>query len=80
VRPCHEREKVGLMSAVTNRGVVRWMIPQQAMNPALLIRFMQRLVRDVQRKVFLIPDNLPAHHAPPVATWLRITGYSLSEL
>ena len=24
VRPCHEREKVGLMSAVTNRGVVRW--------------------------------------------------------
>jgi hypothetical protein len=46
----------------------------------LLIRFMRRLVRDVQRKVFLIPDNLPSHHAPPVATWLRITGYSLSEL
>lgn len=71
VRPCHKREKVGLMSAVTNRGSVRWMILQQAMNPALLIQFLQRLVRDAQRKVFLILDNLPAHHASPVAAWLK---------
>lgn len=38
------------------------MILKQAMNPVLLIRFMQRLVRDVQRKVFLILDNRPARH------------------
>jgi transposase len=58
------------MSAVTNRGTVRWMILKQAMNPALLIEFMRRLVRDARRKVFLILDNLPAHHAPPVVDWL----------
>jgi transposase len=71
VRPCHQREKVGLLSAVTNRGTVRWMILKQAMNPVLLIEFLRRLVRDAQRKVFLILDNLPAHHAPPVVTWLQ---------
>lgn len=70
VRPCHKRENVGLMSAVTNRGAVRWMILKQAMNPALLIKFLQRLVRDAQRKVFLVLDNLPAHHGPTVVAWL----------
>jgi transposase len=70
VRPCHKRENVGLMSSVTNRGTVRWMILKQAMNPALLIAFLRHLVRDAKRKVFLILDNLPAHHAPPVVAWL----------
>lgn len=70
VRPCHRREKVDVMSAVANKGVVRWMILPQAMNEALLIGFMQRLVRDAQRKVFLVLDNLPAHHAAGVTAWL----------
>lgn len=70
VRPCHRREKVEVMSAVTNKGVVRWMILPQAMNEALLIEFMQRLADDAQRKVFLILDNLPVHHALAVTAWL----------
>lgn len=60
----------GVMSAVTNRGAVRWMILKRAMNPVLLIEFLRRLAREAQRKVFLILDNLPAHHAPPVVAWL----------
>ena len=70
VRPCHRREHVAVMSAVTNRGAVRWMILKRAMNPVLLIEFLRRLIRDAHRKVFLILDNLPAHHAPPVVAWL----------
>lgn len=70
VRPNHRRENVGLISAVTNRGTVRWMVLSRAINAALLIDFMQRLVRDARRKVFLILDNLKVHHAPSVVTWL----------
>jgi transposase len=70
VRPNHRRENVGLISAVTNRGTVRWMVLSRAINTALLIDFMQRLVRDAQRKVFLILDNLRVHHAPSVVAWL----------
>lgn len=70
VRPCHRRENLGLISAVTNRGTVRWMVMDKAVNTAILIEFMQRLTRDAQRKVFLILDNLKVHHAPPVVEWL----------
>ena len=70
-RPCHQRQKVGVLSAVTNRGAVRWTILKQAMNADLLIEFLQRMARDAPRKVFLILDNLPAHHAPSVAAWLE---------
>ncbi|WP_235548520.1 transposase, partial [Noviherbaspirillum sp. Root189] len=36
-----------------------------------LIKFLQRLARDARRKVFLVLDNLPAHHGPSVVAWLE---------
>lgn len=70
VQPCHRRENVGLVSAVTNRGVVRWMVLDRAINVHLLIHFLQRLLREAPHKVFLILDNLRVHRAPVVAAWL----------
>jgi transposase len=70
VRPNHRREKVDLISAVTNKGEVRWMMLGKAIDAALLLDFLRRLTRDAKRKVFLILDNLKAHKAPEVATWL----------
>jgi transposase len=58
VRPNHRREKAGLISAVTNKGVLRWMMLDKAIDAGLLIQFMKRLAHDAQRKVFLILDNL----------------------
>ena len=60
-----------VMSAVTNRGSARWMVYKGALNGALLIRFMGRLVRQAKgRKVVLILDNLRVHHCAPVQAWL----------
>lgn len=60
-----------VMSAVTNRGSARWMVYKGALNTNLLIRFMERLVRQLQgRKVYLILDNLRVHHSAPVKAWL----------
>ena len=60
-----------VMSAVTNRGSARWMVYKGALNAALLIRFMERLVRQMKgRKVYLILDNLRVHHSAPVKAWL----------
>ena len=36
----------------------------------ILIRFLQRLVRDADRKVFLVLDTLPVHRARTVQDWL----------
>ena len=61
-----------VMSAVTNRGSARWMVYKGALHAALLIKFMERLVRQMQgRKVYLILDNLRVHHSAPVKAWLE---------
>ena len=63
VRVCHRRAKLTLISAVTDRGELRWMVVDGAVNAPTFIRFLQRLVRDARRKTFLILDRLKAHRA-----------------
>jgi transposase len=61
---------VGLISAISNKGVLRWMVLERAITAAVLIVFLARLIRDVDQKVFLILDRLPVHRAPAVRAWL----------
>ena len=70
VRVCHRRAKLSLISAVTNRGELRWMVVDGAVNAPTLIRFLQRLIREARRKVFLILDRLQAHRARLTRDWL----------
>lgn len=67
---CHKRAGLSLISAVTNRGELRWMIVDGAVNAPTLIRFLGHLVRDARRKVFLILDRLKAHRARLTRDWL----------
>lgn len=61
-----------VMSAVTSRGSARWMVYKGALHAARLIRFMERLVRQMKgRKVCLILDNLRVHHSAPVKAWIE---------
>ena len=70
VRVCHRRAGLSLISAVSNRGASRWMVLDGAVNAAALIRFLQRLIRDVRRKVFLVLDRLQVHRAGQIRDWL----------
>jgi transposase len=70
VRVCHRRAKLSLISAVTNRGELRWMVVDGAVRAPDLVRFLRRLVRDARRKVFLILDRLQAHRARLTQDWL----------
>jgi transposase len=70
VRPCRKRAGVGLISALTNKGELRWKILDGAIKAPALIRFLQRLIREASGKVFLILDNLPVHRARLVQNWL----------
>ena len=74
IRVCRKRVSLSLISAVTNRGEVRWMVLDGAITAPKLIGFLQRLIRDACRKVFLILDNLPAHRAKLVRAWLAAHG------
>jgi transposase len=70
VRPSQKRASVGLISAVTNRGELRWMVLEAGLKGPVLIRFLERLIREGPRKAFLILDNLPAHRSRAVRAWL----------
>ena len=70
VRPSHRRARLGLISAVTNKGELRWMVLEGAVTAPSLIRFLGRLIEDARGKVFLIWDNLPVHRSQAVRGWL----------
>src|SRR4051795_12546500 len=70
VRPSHKRAGLGLISAVTNKGELRWMVLDGAVKAPSLIRFLGRLIEEANGKVFLIWDNLPVHRARAVQDWL----------
>ena len=61
VRPSHKRAGVGLISAVTNKGELRWMMLDGAIKAPVLIRFMQRLVRE---RVQWTAKQIPAVRSP----------------
>ena len=70
VRPNHRRIRLGLISAVSNRGELRWKGLDGAIKAPVLIGFLQRLIRDAKRKVFLILDRLRVHRSAAVREWL----------
>ena len=65
------RQKLSMIATVTNQGKARWMIIDEAFNSDKLIEFLQALIKDANRKVFLILDNLRVHHSKPVKAWLK---------
>ena len=64
-------ERVNLISSVTNQGKVRFMVYKNKMNSQTLIKFMQRLIKDSDKKIFLILDNLKVHHSYVVRDWVK---------
>ena len=70
VRRRARRFSSNMISTVTNQGKVRWMIYRETLSSAVFIKFLERLIKDPGRKVFLIVDNLKVHHSAPVKAWL----------
>jgi len=64
------RHKLSMIATLTNRGQMRWMIIDDAFNSDKLIEFLQALIEDAGKKVFLILDNLRVHHSKPVKAWV----------
>ena len=63
------RQKLSMIATVTNQGKARWMIIDEAFNSDKLIEFLEALIKDADKKVFLILDNLRVHHSKPVKKW-----------
>lgn len=64
-------EKINMISAINNKGTCRFMCYEENMTQQRFIDFMSRLVKDSDRKVLFIVDNLRVHHGKLVQQWLE---------
>lgn len=59
-----------MISAITNRGKLRFLVFVGRFTAPRFVDFLRRLARDVRRCVFLIVDRHPVHKAASVKRWL----------
>ena len=71
VRRTARKCSTSMISAVNNRGLMRFMCYQGALNAMLFISFLRRLAVGGPGKLFLIVDNLRVHHSVKVSRWVQ---------
>ncbi len=66
-----------MISAVSNRGLMRFMLYEGALNADRFIAFLRRLIKDAGQKVILIVDNLKVHKAHKVQAWVTSHAHEI---
>ena len=70
VRGTGQRFNCNMISAITNRGTLRFMVFRNRFDAAVFLMFLKRLLRQIDHQVFLIVDRHPAHRAKKVRAWV----------
>ncbi len=63
VRATGQRFGCNMISAISNRGQLAFMVFQGSFGGALFVNFMQRLIKQAKGKVYLIVDGHPVHRS-----------------
>jgi len=72
------RHGMGLISAVTSHGYMRFMIIDKgSINADVILEFIKRLIKGAERKIFLIVDHGSAHRAKKVSAFVQTLGGKL---
>jgi transposase len=66
-----QRFKCNMISVITNRGKLYFMIFKEGFSSQMFIEFLKRLVRQIPHFIFLIIDRHPVHRSAPVQKWLK---------
>jgi transposase len=70
IRMTGKRFGCNMISAITNRGTLNFMVFRGRFNTSVYLNFLQRLVRQARRKVFLIADGHPSHKSAATQQWI----------
>jgi transposase len=65
-----QRFSCQMISTVSNRGTMRFMIFDGKFNADVCIIFLKRLIKSMKRKIFLILDGHPVHKSKKVKSWI----------
>ena len=61
---------ISVISAVNNKGQLRWAVLKRPLDADNLVDFLRRLIRGASKKVFLIMDDLGVHDESLVDQWI----------
>lgn len=64
-------ENLSMISAITNKGKVHWMIVDGTVNIDRFLEFLKSLIKYSRHKIFLILDNLKVHHSKIISKWVK---------
>lgn len=64
-----QRFSTTMISAVTNRGQLCFMVFGESFRAKVFLGFLRRLIKQTKRKVFVIVDGHPVHRAKIVQAW-----------
>ena len=70
VRVTGQRFSLNMISAISPRGELRFMVVKGGVGAKVFITFLKRLVHGQRRALFLIVDGRPAHRAKAVRTYV----------
>jgi transposase len=62
--------RMNTVAAISNEGSVHFMTHKESMDSALFITFLERLLGEVEGKIFLIADRLPGHVSAATKAWV----------
>lgn len=65
------RFKCNMISAITNRGELLFMVFNKRFVATVFIDFLRRMIRQIKGKIFLIVDRHPVHRSQKVLRWLK---------
>jgi hypothetical protein len=66
-----QRFGCNMISAINNRGHLNFMVFKSRFDSNVFCVFLKRMVRQIKRKVFLIIDGHPVHHATKIKNWIQ---------
>jgi len=69
-----QRFRCQMISTITNRGKLAFMVFRERFTARVFLKFLRRLLRQVKRRVFLIVDGHPVHKARSVRRWIKTQG------
>jgi transposase len=71
IKSTGKRFRINMISTVTNKGTLRFMLFEESFTTSIFLKFLKRLVDGSDTKIFLILDNMRVHHAKVVKSWLE---------
>ena len=66
-----QRFGCNMISSITNKGRLNFMVYKKKFNADVFIEFLRRLIKQNERKVFLIVDGHPVHRSKKVKRWMK---------